>query len=81
MSTEPALLDNLVEYQNRYCENEEFLERVFEKTQEAVLRSLGCFYAGNGGSASNKIGMDAAYKREEGVANIEVLGLIDSWNG
>lgn len=62
------------------CEREEFLERVFEKTQEAVLRSLGCFYAGSGGSVINGMAKDEAEKQEEGVSNMEVLGLIDSWN-
>ncbi len=62
------------------CDNEEFLERVFEKTQEAVLRSLGCFYAGGGGVVNNRIEMDEADKQEEEVLNMEVLGLINSWN-
>lgn len=64
------------------CDNEEFLERVFQKTQEAVLRSLGCFYAGSGGSinVNNRILNEGADGQEEGVTNMEVLGLIDSWN-
>lgn len=64
------------------CDNEEFLEKVFEKTQEAVLRSLGCFYAGSGGdvNVNNGIVKEGSDKQEEGVSNMEVLGLIDSWN-
>lgn len=60
------------------CENEEFLERVFEKTQEAVLRSLGCFYAGNGGGVRSE--NVEVVKEEEGVTNIELLELVDKWN-
>ena len=55
-------------------ENEEFLEKVYERTEEAVLRALGCFYAG-GKSVEQMI-----RKEDEGMANMEVIGLIDAWN-
>lgn len=67
-------------------EQEEFLERVFEKTQEAVLRTLGSFYAGGGVSSyeNEKVSREEENKevqKDDGVTNMEVLGLIDMWNG
>lgn len=66
-------------------EKEELLKRIFEMTQEAVYKALGAFYAGKfggtwSGGSENKDVLEQENRVDEGVTNMEVLGLIEAWN-
>lgn len=66
-------------------EKEELLVRIFEMTQEAVLKALGAFYAGNFAGTKTDVGTNVDVLKDDnveddGVTNMEVLGLIEAWN-
>lgn len=66
-------------------EKEELLVRIFEMTQEAVLKELGAFYAGGFAGTKTDVGTNVDVLRDDnteddGVTNMEVLGLIEAWN-
>ena len=75
----------IVEDDKEQREREELLKRIFEMTQEAVFKALGAFYAGgfagNWGAGSGNGDVLREEKVEDnGVTNMEVLGLIEAWN-
>lgn len=64
-------------------EQEELLKRIFEMTQEAVFKALGAFYArgftGAWGAGNGDVLREEKVE-DDGVTNMEVLGLIEAWN-
>lgn len=75
----------IVEDDKEQREREELLKRIFEMTQEAVFKALGAFYAGGFAGAwgvgnGNEDALCEEKVEEDGVTNMEVLGLIEAWN-
>lgn len=75
----------IVEDDKEHREKEELLKRIFEMTQEAVFKALGAFYAGgftgtwSVGNGNGDVLRDGKVE-DDGVTNMEVLGLIEAWN-